>query len=615
MKISEYATSAFTGVCYLLGNVGSVTKKFLIQEPILTLLNATTAADARAAIAAMSNPMTANGDLIVQSGGVPARLAVGAEGKIIKVVSGMPVWGDAPDTTNASALTTGTLADAQLSSNVALKNIDNGFSVGQTIGDNTTLRNPLYYPTLILLKNGVGSWNIGGLNSTSRNDLRFQFNALTESLILDSADPGSVSAGQVAIGGGVVRAAGTVFGAAFYTPTVGRFSESGGQTYIDSFDGAAYQPMNLRASTVSVQAPTTVIGTDPGTVAAGQVAIGGGVVRAAGYLAARGGVLSPAASTVFMDFGVGGRGGRLMAFGPNTTTPSTLYLSVGSSDGSVYKDALIVDGAANIGLSVVPTAGNGLLQLASGTTKANGIAFGTDTFFYRSGGGVVNLAGSVSSAIGFGLDDVNGPYIGTTGAFKFRIITGSAAALTIDTSQNIGIGTAPADKLHVAGGGLGGLGALRISDAGGANYWNIGRDNQTTGNFVVSMNGTVGFTIDTSMNCYATGAVRANVFQGRTTDRVSLISANGGTQIDAQQGSLPRGLRVAIGGVETFFAADASVSINGSQVLTTTRTGWSAATGTATRSSFATSTVTTSQLAERLKALIDDLTTHGLIGA
>ncbi|NBW14597.1 MAG: hypothetical protein EBR82_42020 [Caulobacteraceae bacterium] len=34
---------------------------------------------------------------------------------------------------------------------------------------------------------------------------------------------------------------------------------------------------------------------------------------------------------------------------------------------------------------------------------------------------------------------------------------------------------------------------------------------------------------------------------------------------------------------------------------------WAAATGTATRTTFATSTVTTAQLAERVKALIDDL--------
>jgi len=44
-------------------------------------------------------------------------------------------------------------------------------------------------------------------------------------------------------------------------------------------------------------------------------------------------------------------------------------------------------------------------------------------------------------------------------------------------------------------------------------------------------------------------------------------------------------------------------------------TGWGAPTGTATRTTFATSTVTMEQLAERVKALIDDLTTIGLIGA
>jgi hypothetical protein len=50
-------------------------------------------------------------------------------------------------------------------------------------------------------------------------------------------------------------------------------------------------------------------------------------------------------------------------------------------------------------------------------------------------------------------------------------------------------------------------------------------------------------------------------------------------------------------------------------VVGSRKTGWAAPTGTATRSTFATSTVTTAQLAERVKALIDDLTTHGLIGA
>ena len=57
------------------------------------------------------------------------------------------------------------------------------------------------------------------------------------------------------------------------------------------------------------------------------------------------------------------------------------------------------------------------------------------------------------------------------------------------------------------------------------------------------------------------------------------------------------------------------MSVAGTQVVTSRRTGWGAPTGTATRTTFDTGTVTTAQLAERVKALIDDLITHGLIGA
>ncbi len=61
--------------------------------------------------------------------------------------------------------------------------------------------------------------------------------------------------------------------------------------------------------------------------------------------------------------------------------------------------------------------------------------------------------------------------------------------------------------------------------------------------------------------------------------------------------------------------ASGALRLSGVQVLTTRRTGWAAASGTATRSTFATSTVTLAVLAEHVKALIDDLSTHGLLGS
>jgi hypothetical protein len=57
-----------------------------------------------------------------------------------------------------------------------------------------------------------------------------------------------------------------------------------------------------------------------------------------------------------------------------------------------------------------------------------------------------------------------------------------------------------------------------------------------------------------------------------------------------------------------------NVGVGSNQVLGSRRTGWSAMTGTAERTAFDTSSATTEAIARRLKALIDDLRAHGLIG-
>ena len=60
-----------------------------------------------------------------------------------------------------------------------------------------------------------------------------------------------------------------------------------------------------------------------------------------------------------------------------------------------------------------------------------------------------------------------------------------------------------------------------------------------------------------------------------------------------------------------------AIRVAATQVVSSRKTGWATATGTATRTTFDTTTVTTAQLAERVKALIDDLHAtagHGLIG-
>lgn len=61
--------------------------------------------------------------------------------------------------------------------------------------------------------------------------------------------------------------------------------------------------------------------------------------------------------------------------------------------------------------------------------------------------------------------------------------------------------------------------------------------------------------------------------------------------------------------------ASGQFRVAGVKVVGARAQGWSAATGAGSRSTFDTATVTTAQLAERVKALIDDLTAHGLIGS
>ncbi len=103
----------------------------------------------------------------------------------------------------------------------------------------------------------------------------------------------------------------------------------------------------------------------------------------------------------------------------------------------------------NVLLGGLTTDGTGLIQLATGTTAANGITFGTDVNFYRSTTGalqtnavlfnvsnglILSKAGSASS-VGFSVGDANtGMYQQAANALGFS--ANGVLALTLDSSQN-----------------------------------------------------------------------------------------------------------------------------------------------------------------------------------
>lgn len=72
--------------------------------------------------------------------------------------------------------------------------------------------------------------------------------------------------------------------------------------------------------------------------------------------------------------------------------------------------------------------------------------------------------------------------------------------------------------------------------------------------------------------------------------------------------------RIDPGGIDLPTGSGGAYRINNTQLVSTRKTGWIAATGTATRTTFITGSVTLPVLAEHVKALIDDLISHGLIG-
>ncbi len=99
------------------------------------------------------------------------------------------------------------------------------------------------------------------------------------------------------------------------------------------------------------------------------------------------------------------------------------------------------------------------------------------------------------------------------------------------------------------------------------------------------------------------------------TSRMTLNQGSFGQSIVFDfSGGVSHSLTTGGGSFTGFVNGSTELRVASTKVVGTRATGWAAATGTATRTTFATSTVTTAQLAERVKALIDDLISHGLIG-
>ena len=117
-----------------------------------------------------------------------------------------------------------------------------------------------------------------------------------------------------------------------------------------------------------------------------------------------------------------------------------------------------------------------------------------------------------------------------------------------------------------------------------------------------------------------TAAIVGNTTIGGTLGVTGIVTFtdrpvfSGGVPALVSNGGVSGTSLAAIAGPSTSTLTPTELQILTVRVVGARVTGWAAATGTATRTTFDTATVTLPLLAQRVKALIDDLIAHGLIG-
>ena len=189
--------------------------------------------------------------------------------------------------------------------------------------------------------------------------------------------------------------------------------------------------------------------------------------------------------------------------------------------GSAAEERLRIDSSGNVGIGTTsPSVASGLGLVINGGASQTRLAFKNTYTGDTSNDGVQFALVAASSSFIFQNRE-------SDGSFAFE--TNSVERLRIDSSGNVGIGTAnPIRKLSIEGGGLG------FQEAGGANR-SITWNDATSGNLPLSILGN-----STAGNCFL--AFATNTFGSSAAERMRIDSSGnvliGGTAVEPAGGAV-----------------------------------------------------------------------------
>lgn len=370
----------------------------------------------------------------------------------------------------------------------------------------------------------------------------------------------------------------------------------------------------------AVQANITSLGTLTSLTVAGNVQADSGITVNGGafatgkiYKSATTGLSLGTITGSLYDFGVFSPGGSDVFYIP-TGTVNVRFAGTVTFDGTALSNK-----TANAILQATGQATTSRLYIQLGNTSGS-TTYGVEssvggTLFTNAPAYATVIGSQTNTALSLGTNAIERLRIDGAGAVTANgawTFNSTIAGVTTLTATSIFGTLSTASQTNITA--VGTLGSLTVTGT------------TTSGAFSGPLTGNVTGTILTAAqaNITSLGTLTGLSLNGDVTLSAVTTKVIVGTSGIVFRDSTDTVTRMVVGGA----GASVDVSLNagslrintvqdrlGSQLLSDRRTGWGAPTGTATRTGFPTSTVTLPLLAERVKALIDDLTTHGVIGA